>query len=190
MEMGKTDRRVRYTKRALTGALIELMRDTHLSKISVKALCERADVNRSTFYAHYQSPSDLLAHIEAEVIADLEAYLREEEQPANNVTKILEYAQANADLFIMLLDESDDDFQRRIMDLVHLVDLEMTEAGRATPDYATEYMYLFAVNGALGVLTQWLKNGTPQSPAEMSELLVGMIEFGIRERGPAAQSSR
>ena len=35
METGKTDRRVQYTKRALTSALIDLMRENHISKISV-----------------------------------------------------------------------------------------------------------------------------------------------------------
>ena len=35
--------------------------------------------------------------------------------------------------------------------------------------------------GALGVLTQWLKKGTPQSPAVMSEMLMRMIQSGIEE---------
>ena len=45
-------RRTRYTRRAMQDALIELLRNQPLGSITVKALCERADVNRSTFYAH------------------------------------------------------------------------------------------------------------------------------------------
>ena len=37
--------------------------------------------------------------------------------------KILEYAKENADVFLMLLDESEGGFQRQIMELAHLVDL-------------------------------------------------------------------
>ena len=51
MAAEKVDRRVRYTKRALTQALVQLVQERPVSKISVKELCERADVNRSTFYA-------------------------------------------------------------------------------------------------------------------------------------------
>ena len=177
----RTDRRVQYTKRALREALVDLMRDNHISKISVKALCEAADVNRSTFYAHYQNPRDLLRQIEAEALDDLKAYLLEEAPRTRNVTKILEYAQANADLFIMLLDESDGNFQRQIMELAHVVDLRMTDQQAPCADDRLEYMYLFAVTGALGVLTQWLKKGTPQSPAVMSDMLLHMIQSGSEE---------
>ena len=57
-------RRTRYTRRAMQDALIELLRNQPLGSITVKALCERADVNRSTFYAHYTSIEDLLHDIE------------------------------------------------------------------------------------------------------------------------------
>ena len=121
METGKTDRRVQYTKRALTSALIDLMRENHISKISVKALCAAADVNRSTFYAHFRNQYDLLAYIEAEALEDLKARLLADGEPrTRNVEKILEYAKENADVFLMLLDESEGGFQRQIMELAHL----------------------------------------------------------------------
>ena len=145
------------------------------------ALCDAADVNLSTFFAHYQNQYDLLRQIEAEALEDLTAYLLEEAPRTYNVTKILEYAQANADLFIVLLDESDGAFQRQIMELAHVVDLRLTDEPDACRDDRQEYMYLFAVTGALGVLTQWLKKGTPQSPAVMSEMLMRMIQSGIEE---------
>lgn len=175
----RTDRRVQYTKRALRDALVRLMRKSHISKVSVKALCDAADVNRSTFYAHYRNQYDLLAQIEAEVLADLQTYLLEDMPRTRNIVKMLEYAQANADLFIMLLEESEGEFQRQIMELAQLVDRRMNN--RAGASDQEEYLYLFAVTGALGVLTQWLKKGTPQSPAEMSALLLKMIQSGIGE---------
>lgn len=62
-------RRTRYTRRAMQDALIELLRDQPLGSITVKALCEQADVNRSTFYAHYASIEELLHDIEDETMA-------------------------------------------------------------------------------------------------------------------------
>ena len=49
--------------------------DQPLGSITVKALCERADVNRSTFYAHYTSIEDLLHDIEDETMAWVTAAL-------------------------------------------------------------------------------------------------------------------
>lgn len=183
MEADKIDRRVQYTKRALAGALIKLMRENHISKISVKALCEEADVNRSTFYAHFRSPYDLLEHMEAEALGDLKArLLADTESRSHNVVQILEYAKENADVFIMLLDESDGNFQQQIMELAQLVDVQMSDQPEVVEADDREYMYLFAVSGALGMLSHWLKKGTPQSPAAMSELLMRMIQHGIEER--------
>ena len=183
MEHDRIDRRVQYTKRALAAALIKLMRENHISKISVKALCEAADVNRSTFYAHFRNQYDLLDHVEAEALGDLKArLLADDESRTRNVVQILEYAKENADVFLMLLDESDGSFQQQIMELAHLVDLQMSDAPGAVEADKQEYMYLFAVSGALGMLSHWLKKATPQSPAEMSELLMRMIQHGIEER--------
>ena len=55
-----TDRRVRKTHAAMINALRKLMKEKTFSSITVSELCEQADVNRSTFYLHYENTSDLL----------------------------------------------------------------------------------------------------------------------------------
>src|SRR5699024_5578943 len=49
----RIDRRKQYTRKVLKESLIELLKNKPIATISVKALCEKADINRSTFYAHY-----------------------------------------------------------------------------------------------------------------------------------------
>lgn len=56
----KTDARVKYTKMVLKKALLELMQHKPVNKITVKEICERAELNRATFYAHYSDCFDLL----------------------------------------------------------------------------------------------------------------------------------
>lgn len=59
MENRREDRRTRYSKKVIRDALFELMREKDLHKITVKELCDKADVNRSTFYAYYTDIYDL-----------------------------------------------------------------------------------------------------------------------------------
>ncbi len=61
MEKQKLDRRERRTRQALAGALIALMQEKPYDAITVQDLIDRADVGRSTFYAHYQDKEDLFA---------------------------------------------------------------------------------------------------------------------------------
>ncbi|MDO3650831.1 TetR/AcrR family transcriptional regulator [Nocardia mangyaensis] len=55
-----TDRRVRRTRDHLHRALIELMIERGYDRVTVSDIIDRADVGRSTFYAHYRDKDDLL----------------------------------------------------------------------------------------------------------------------------------
>ena len=67
----KTDRRILKTKRALRESLLYLLKEQPIQKISVSRLCEKSDINRSTFYTYYSSPMDLLESIEDEILNTL-----------------------------------------------------------------------------------------------------------------------
>ena len=68
----KTDRRILKTKRALRESLLYLLKEQPIQKISVSRLCEKSDINRSTFYTYYSSPMNLLESIEDEILNTLE----------------------------------------------------------------------------------------------------------------------
>ena len=55
------DLRVRRTHKLLWEALMTLMSEQEFEAISVKEICERAMVHRTTFYKHYEDKYDLLA---------------------------------------------------------------------------------------------------------------------------------
>jgi len=54
------DRRIRRTRQALQGALVTLMAEKGYEAVTVQDVIDRADVGRSTFYAHYSDKSVLL----------------------------------------------------------------------------------------------------------------------------------
>ncbi|HKU31483.1 TetR/AcrR family transcriptional regulator [Arthrobacter sp. NyZ413] len=58
--MTREDRRVRRTRAALTQALLVLMTTKSYEAITVQDLIDRADVGRSTFYAHFADKDELL----------------------------------------------------------------------------------------------------------------------------------
>ena len=59
--MNENDLRVIKTKNALFNALIELMKDKTFEEIKVSDICNKALINRSTFYAHFDDKYDLLS---------------------------------------------------------------------------------------------------------------------------------
>src|SRR5262245_44726876 len=55
----KKDRRSERTRRSLSEAMVELIREKDYSAITVNDIIERANVGRSTFYAHFRDKDDL-----------------------------------------------------------------------------------------------------------------------------------
>ena len=48
------DIRIEKTRQSIINAFIELRSHKELERITIKELCEKAQINKSTFYAHYQ----------------------------------------------------------------------------------------------------------------------------------------
>ncbi len=65
------DLRIKKTKRSIIDAFLELRAKKPLEKITVKELCERAEINKSTFYCHYTDVYDLQNQLETEVITSI-----------------------------------------------------------------------------------------------------------------------
>ena len=61
--MKKSDARVRYTQRVLKESFLSLLRKKPINKITVKEVCELAELNRATFYSHYSDCFDLMEKI-------------------------------------------------------------------------------------------------------------------------------
>ena len=51
--MKRSDARVRYTRKVLKESLLSLLKEKPINKITVKEVCELAELNRATFYSHY-----------------------------------------------------------------------------------------------------------------------------------------
>ena len=59
------DIRIEKTRQSIINAFIELRSHKELERITIKELCEKAQINKSTFYAHYQ---DIYQHF---VLSDI-----------------------------------------------------------------------------------------------------------------------
>ncbi|MBK8024899.1 MAG: TetR/AcrR family transcriptional regulator C-terminal domain-containing protein [Chloroflexi bacterium] len=73
----KEDRRSQRTRRLIGNALVELMLEKRFEDITVQDILDRADVGRSTFYAHYRDKESLLLSEIERVIQQLDAYASE-----------------------------------------------------------------------------------------------------------------
>ncbi len=73
------DKRITKTKRSITNAFLELRSQKAIEKITVKELCEKAEINKSTFYTHFNDIYDLSEYLEAQTAKEIIDSLRHPE---------------------------------------------------------------------------------------------------------------
>lgn len=186
MEEKKLDRRVKYTRMVITGSFVKLLSEKPLSKISVKEICDLADVNRATFYKHFADPHDLLRQTEQALIGDINTYLNGIEyggmgsDSINTLEKIFNYIRENSELCCVLLSDSTDlRFQNRIVEVVQRECIEAWNKTDLIPPENAEYAFTFAAFGSVGIIRKWLDDGMVKSDREMAELIANMTSEGI-----------
>ena len=88
----KQNRKTQYTQMVLKDSLMELMREKPVFKITIKEICENADINRTTFYAYYADQYELLKSVEDSIIEWVKAMISEisETTDENGIKRILE----------------------------------------------------------------------------------------------------
>ncbi|MFV0351465.1 MAG: TetR-like C-terminal domain-containing protein [Oscillospiraceae bacterium] len=183
----KEDRRIRITKLAIKESLLELMQVHPIAKISVKMICDSADINRSTFYAHYKDQYYLLNQLQQEAVQDIKEHIfaasfvkEEEENTVPVIVKVLKYCKSDITLFKVLLSENgDSDFQHDLMLLAQEKALQEIRDGRRWDARTSSYIEHFAVSGVLSMIRKWLADGCIDEPEHLAELMTRFLYEGI-----------
>ena len=171
------NRRVRMTKQLIKDALLELLEQNDLKKISVTAICETADVNRSTFYNYYSDPTDLLTEIEQEYMSmipngsDFPDQISQEEL-LKTTSAFFDYVKKNEKVSRILFDESIcSHFASNLVDFIYSGKFTFKEA---KDDMTSHYYRLYIANGTAGMLRDWVKNGFPVSSMKIAEMMYSL----------------
>ena len=174
MEEKKSDRRTKYTKMVIKQALLDLMVENALNKITVTDICKQADINRGTFYTYYSDPYDLLNQIEDEFFADIRDVLEKSHMLDINyefLVEILEYISKNRAFCRIILD-GDELFVQKLVNLAHDKSiLEYRSLASGASGDELELVFTFISNGIVGMIQYWLQNDLKQKPRELAELI-------------------
>ena len=191
MEIKREDRRIRVTKRIIREALFELMQEHPISNISVKMICDTADINRSTFYSHYKNQYDLLEIIQKEIISDIKrhafsaSFFNAPDSAVSVIVQILEYGRQNATLLKVLLSENgDSSFQNDVMRLAQEKIIDELGETKVLSVQTVQYLQRFAVSGLLSIMRHWLETDCADEPESIAKLMMTLIVYGTNGLSP------
>ena len=184
-----SDARVRYTKMVIKEQFATLLATTPLNKVTVKEICERAEINRATFYRYYNDPYDLLEKIEQEFLEDMFRELTDSTSTGAKkiLVLIMEKMKENIFLYQPLFSENGDrQFIEKLFTLCYKeYAVNLHERFHNLPFQKQEFLFYFIAQGCSGILTQWLTNGmeTPiEEVADFTEKLINNALYGLQGR--------
>lgn len=197
--MNRSESKYFNTAKKMDLALISLLEEKPFEYISVSEICKKANVNRSTFYLHYENIVDLLNETVRFLLDDFVSYFNVDKENLINKFKessleelnfisndylqpYLSYIRDNKHVFSTVLSHSDsfgfnDIFQRLYENIFNPI-LERFDY----PPADRKYVMMFYLNGITAIVTEWLKDGCEKSIGEVSKIIYECI-FGLKNNG-------
>lgn len=177
----KTDLRVVKTKKVLYESLLELMKKKSFEEIKVSDICEKALINRSTFYSHYTDKYELFESY----IENLKISLTKELEKNTNISTSKEYYLEMLNLFLNHVSLEKEAYraimqQNRnsiIMDMIYnAFNEDITkkiekEEEKIKDKIPSNFIATFYLGAVLSVGMKWLTNENKYSKKELLKYL-------------------
>jgi AcrR family transcriptional regulator len=183
----QADLRVRRTHKLLWEALMALLSQRSFEEITVKDICERAMVHRTTFYKHYEDKYALLEQGMRQMYDALVA--AEEHMPPSSFSmdhppsyfiRLFEHVAEHQQFYkLMLCGEGIGRFQKLVKDYIaEVAEAKMRELAPTNqkPTVPLAMHVQFLAGAVLSLLAWWLENDMPLSPHQMAQYLLRMSD--------------
>ncbi len=169
MSENAPDRRVRRTQTALAEALLALLQRHDWDAISVQMICDRADVARASFYAHFGNKAVLMDHLFAVNTGELRSMIRAAPRMPNDVVTLRWLAEhiAEGRAFHRKTLQSASGQLLLSRFKISVAEILTEELLSLNPD-ADATALDFAMGGAFAVISDWALRGGPESTAQIT----------------------
>ncbi|WHY76867.1 TetR/AcrR family transcriptional regulator [Neobacillus sp. WH10] len=189
------DRRIIRTKRMIRDALTLLMEEKGFEAITVRDLTERADINRGTFYLHYEDKYDLLEQCEEEIINGINKLTLKinpedalsfdgQKEPFPFIVYLFEYLHENSSFMKAVLGPNGDaSFQEKLKELIKRTFYQniLSKINQEDMLVPVDFLIAYVCSAHLGVIQHWLESGMEKSPREMALILARITLLGPRQ---------
>ena len=172
------------SRRFIRQAFLELLREKRFEKITVTDIVNRADINRSTFYAHYTDVKALIEEIQYEIVNRSISLIKETDflellnSPIPFLQKLIDIANENRELYT-ILGKTALSFNQLEKIKVLLVEkamnlTEIPEEIRSKKKF--EIRVNFFVGGIINVYQQYLVGTLDATPEEIIDDIADLIK--------------
>ncbi|WP_201331197.1 TetR/AcrR family transcriptional regulator [Lactobacillus nasalidis] len=166
------------SKAKIRQALIDLVPVTGFQQLTVSQLCQKAGINRGTFYLNYLDKDDLLRQTESDFFAGVQKILGKNEAASSKelfskaaILELIVYIKQNEALVTVFF-KSDlaARTEYRLQEIMTEV-FSSRHANLTNPAIKQPYASRLVFGGLATIFTLWVQRGMRESPEEISRIL-------------------
>ena len=182
---GKENRKIKYTKMVIRESLFELLALKQLKQITVKELCELADINRGTFYSHYTDIYDLVEKLEDELIENIGSVFKFEsigkKDQLQMFTEVFSHIKTNiVEYKIILLNPGSSSCLDTILEEAYKHHASaLISKNQPISQNMIDYTFALLSSGGTQVILKWIENDFEESPKDMARLINAFTNYGF-----------
>ena len=173
----KQDLRRRYTRQMLEKNLVLLLKEKPFEKITVKELCEKAAINRATFYAYYSDMHDIMEQIFENMKELMHQHVirmntNSPEQHREALIDYLRLMRENGQLYFLLVNaKGPDNFREQTWQTTKKIVLGKGSGDKFT-DLKNEFLLAHETYGITAIIEHWMIKGMPLSEQDLADLII------------------
>lgn len=175
----KQNQRFRGTEEKIEALFLALLEEKPLSKITVQELCRGADINRTTFYAHYEDIYGLLRKVEermstqvADILIDKET---NETRPFNKtwIAMLLTHIKQNEAFYRASFNDlsGNNNIRIHLMEAGKTLAAPLFKASEKSGLHDSHYKLAYYEAGMTAIIRLWLNSGCPETPEELAAII-------------------
>ena len=188
MNQKSPDRRIQRTRQLLQDALIAVILEKGFEAATVQDVIDRANVGRSTFYAHFQDKEDLLLsgfdHLREEFEKHLLNASVTSTSPWELSLSMFQHAEGQRQLYKALAGKQGGNvvityIQKYLT--AYLSDHLKQQLKKHKNPFPYEILSHYLSSSFISLLTWWLDTDSPYSAAQMNEFYRQLVEPGVTD---------
>ena len=175
----KANLKVINTKRKLSRSLISLLTSKSITEIDVSELCEKAGINRTTFYKHYASLYHLLDELIFQFFKRIETLflsLSSGENTTSKVVYLLKYLKQNREFVTIIMNNNSfSSISERLIQLNFICNLINSNIQYRKNAYISEDYYVdFIISGWIAAIRRWVNENCDLDVNTLARLLTSI----------------
>lgn len=181
------DKRCVKTKRVIRNALVKLINEKDISKLTVTEIAREANINRKTFYAHYETVQDAVESFKREVTEDIVNLVKRYDifsdkfKPVTVFDGLNELIESDMDFYKMVVAaEHKIVFAESVRDAVREALIDMSEGKVVCNRLAMSLVIDFMLCGIACLYKDWLLTSKGISLHELSQLMARLMWNGMK----------